>query len=61
MKAPAEKMYPSKAVDIVGKRLSKALEYCPIPFVTCWPGVRPGLWGRRHIASPTFWCKRAGL
>jgi hypothetical protein len=31
----AEKMYPSKAVDIVGKRLSKALEYCPIPFVTC--------------------------
>src|SRR5262245_55481771 len=43
MKAPAEKMYPSKAVDIVGRRLSKALEYCPIPFVTCCPDVRPGL------------------
>src|SRR5262249_21093861 len=41
--SPREKMYPSKVVDIVGKRLSKTLEYCPIPFVTCRPAVRPGL------------------
>jgi len=61
MKAPAEKIHPSKAVDIVGKRLSKALEYRPIPFVTCRPSVRLGLWGRLEIASPTFGCKRAGL
>jgi hypothetical protein len=26
----SEKMYPSKAVDVVGKRLNKALDYRPI-------------------------------
>jgi hypothetical protein len=55
-------MYPSKAVDTVAKRLSKALEYSHILLKWTWrPAVRPGLWSRWKVPSPTFGCERADL